>query len=54
MPHPRWQVEGGTPPGHVEQFQAEERQYVADDRLDEEHPGRDAQRCASLRIGPLS
>lgn len=29
LPHPRRQIEVGDPAGHVEQFQAEERQILA-------------------------
>ena len=42
LPHPRRQIEVGEPAGHAEQFQAEERHYVANDDPDQESPGCDA------------
>ena len=44
--HPRRQIEGGHVAGHVEQLQAEERHYVADDDPNQDDLSRDPQGCA--------
>jgi hypothetical protein len=51
LPHPRRQIEVGHPAGHVNQFQAEERDHVADDDPDQEDLGRDAQGRARGNLG---